>query len=492
MASRLQRTPHTRLFLIENRAGPANAPSYQGFARAGSLDWPQGDITPVYLPSADNYDAFDVADTIVGQRGLPTLSTEFRKNRDISAVLKLIRKGCAVDLQIHGGACKDPTDFDRGWEWVTVLENARASSYGTSDLGAFDGDQNEAVLETIPWVGQDLFELKRLVPATIADSEITDPIVKVVICDKVSCGECGIESDGCQIVFALPAGVTGSPGLPNELLYTENGGTTWGTTQITSMALGDSAVTMACVGPYLVVAGDDSDLHYALIADILDGDETWTEIALDAAATAIFSAGRTYTWIIGQNGNIEFFADPTAVGENQTSGVATALTSIHGIDRYNLVVVGEENVVIYTQNGGDTWSAVTGPIPATNLTCVWMKNEREWFVGAANGNLYYTRDYGTTWATKTFPGSGSGEVKDIQFANQTVGYLSHTTTAGAGILLRTINGGNTWYTLPDDTGQLFPTLDELASIAACVDDPNVVFAGGTNANGSDGVLVKAS
>ena len=113
-----------------------------------------------------------------------------------------------------------------------------------------------------------------------------------------------------------------------------------------------------------------------------------------------------------------------------------------------------------------------------------------WLVGSNVGRLYYTEDGGDNWVEKGFPGSGSGVVKDIKFTSRTVGYMSHTTGAPRGRLLRTISGGNSWYVLPETIGQV-PDNDRLNSIAVC-ENPNIVFAAGLGADGVDGIVVKGS
>ena len=154
-------------------------------------------------------------------------------------------------------------------------------------------------------------------------------------------------------------------------------------------------------------------------------------------------------------------------------------------------VVGVRNAVIYTTNGGESWASVTGPAPGVALNCVWMHSETEWFVGTAGGRLYYTRDSGTTWVEKTFSGSGAGQVRDIVFATPTVGYMAHDTATPAGRIFRSIDGGFSWYALPEGTGSI-PANDHITSLAACSDNPNVLYGGGLGDNAVDGILVKAS
>lgn len=495
----LQRTPFSRLFTIEDRAGPANAPVYQGFGRAQSPSWDGGDLTSIEAPSEDQYGLFDIIDTIRGAQGLPQLPIQVRYTQDLSEMLRLFRKRCPIDAQVHMGECRNPTDFNGGWHKVAVLEGAILTSYGADELGALVSGEDAVINENIPLTGLNYYEIGRLLPAELGAAEIVQEIVDVEICDSRQCGECGLPSDGCQVVFALTLTAGGSPGLPGELIFSQDGGTTLGETNVTTLGIADDPSAMDCVGTRLIIVSNAScSLHYATIANILAGTEAWVEMAVGfqcpaGAPNAIWSAGALHTFIVGDGGYIYFTADPTASVTVQDAGVVTAqnLAAVHGIDERNVVAVGESNAVVVTENGGETWTLVVGPIPAVDLTAVWMRSELEWFVGDIQGSLWYTRDAGATWTAKAFPGSGAGVVRDIKFSTPTVGYLAHSIVGPAGRILRTIDGGYSWYVLPEAT-TTFPANDYVSSLAVCEEDPNVVFGGGLADDGTDGFFVKAS
>lgn len=492
------RTPYSRVFLIENGAGPANVPAYQGRARALGPSWSLGDRTPVREPDPDRYGGFKIVSTIQGERDLPTMSLESRYQYALSEFLRLAKIGCATDVQVHMGKCQNPQNFDGGWDKVAVLELAGISSWGAGELGALEQGQDSPILETIDLQGLDFFEIVQLRLTELGKSEVVQEIIAVDICDSVSCGACGIASDGCQVVFALTLTAGGSPGLSAELIYTQDGGTTLGETNVDTLAANQDPTDGECVGTYYVVISNDSDsYHYAPIADILDGAETWAEVSTGIVAAgspnALWSASATATWIVGDGGYVYKL---TSIGSGvsvQTAGTVTTevLNDIHGIDELNIVAVGANNAVIFTTNGGETWQSVTGPNVGVALNAVWMRTELEWFIGCADGTLWYTRDQGTTWTEKTFNGSGAGSVREIVFATPTVGYMAHDTAAPAGRIFRTINGGQSWYVLPEGTGAI-PANDRITAIAACGEDVNVVFGGGLDDGGSDGTLVKGA
>lgn len=501
MTQEVLRTPFTRLFITEDGASPANTPVYQGLARAGGIDWGQGTLEPVRIPSATQYDKFDIIDMIQGPEDLPSITIEARMQSLYSEIMRMVKRRCVMDIHIHAGTCQDPSDFDGGWDTALILETARASNYSTDDIGALGPDQNAFITETMPVSAERIYGIKKLRASELAAAALTDVVNRVIVCDSKTCGECGISSDGCQVVFAVTGPVTGSPGLPSELLYTQDGGATWSSTNITSLGVAEAAIDGFCIGQNFVVISVDGTtgrFSYAPIADILLGQETWTLATTGFVAGAepiqIFSLDSTHTWVVGEGGYIYFTDDPTGGVEVQTDGSVTAqnLNSVHAYDRDNIVAVGASNAVLSSDNGGTSWTLIVGPVPGVALLSVFMLNTLTWLVGTAGGELWYTDDGGATWVEKAFNGSGSGNVRAIDFATRNVGYIVHD-DAGAPVrsrVHRTINGGNSWKRLPEEAGLVAPSSLSQRTVAACKEDPNVVFAGGTGTGGTDGFLVK--
>lgn len=499
MGDDIVRTPMTRVFTIEDRAGPGRVPLYQGQARAMGPSWAFGDRTPIRKPDPARYNGFIIIDAIKGERGLPSMSLEKRYDFDISELLQIARRGCPMDIQVHMGKCQNPSDFNGGWDKTVILEGADISNWAAGELGALNQSEDAVINETIDTNALDLYEVLRLNFTELAEAQAVQEVVDIAICDSVTCGVCGIASTGCQRFFAVTKSHGASPGLPAELIYSSDGGATIGQRSITTLAANEDPSALACAGTYLAIVSNESgSIHYAPIADILAGSEVWAEVATGLVVPAgrpndIFSAGSGHTWIVGNGGYIYFASDITAGVTPQTAGSVTVenLNAIHGLDDRNLVAVGANNAVLRTANGGATWTGLTGPAVGVDLNTVWMRTDSEWFVGAANGNLYYTRDYGATWTTVAFSGAGGGQVRDIVFATPSVGYMAHDTAAVAGRILRTIDGGNSWYVLPEGTGAIVAN-DQINALAACGEDPNIVYGGGLADDASDGIVVKAA
>ncbi len=495
----LMHTEYTRVWLIENRAGPANVPSYEGLWKAGNLAWPQGDVTLERIPNPDEYGKFLTVNKIPGDQGNPSLTITAQYLFQKSDLLRILRKGCDVDIQVHMGKCKDPQDFNGGWEKIVILEAARLTNYSLANLGALEPSERAKVNEEVPFSGEDLYEVLPITFQEKAASEVVRKIIDMTVCDKISCGACGDPSDGCEKIFALSVSIAGSPGLLAEVVYSSDGGNTWNFITVSTLAATEDPSAFACVGTKLVVTQlSGAALHYATISEILAGTATWTKVTTGFVAgkgpNAIVSTDPRHTWLVGDDGYVYFTEDPTAGVSVQEAGVITGedLMAVHAYDQLNVVAVGDANAMLVTRNGGDTWAAVTGPEAGAGLTCIFMKGANEWFVGTSTGKLWYTIDGGVTWTLKSFPGSAAGTVKDITFVTPSVGYMAHNTAANAGRILRTIDGGHSWYVAPEGNTSI-PSNLGISALAVCEENANVVYGGGDAATGStDGIIIKGS
>lgn len=488
----------SRIFSIEDRAGPSRTVRYQSLARAQAPNMDFGALTIVRVPDPNRYGSFKAVDVIKGAPNPITMTFQFRHTRDVSDMLRLGRKGCPLDFQVHFGACKDPSDFQLGWDKILVFENATIQTYGTDDLGSLDQGQEAVVNENIPIEALDMYEITRVSATEIASVDITQEIVDVVICDSPTCGDCGRTSDGCQRMFAMTKTNDGSPGAGARLIYSSDGGVTTQFTTVTTMGANENATGIACVGNNLVIISNGGlAIHYANMEDIINGVAVWTKTVVGLVAAKgpnwIFSLGRTFSWIVGDGGYVYFASDITAGVSVLNAGIATSqnLKSIHGTDELNLVAVGVSNAIIKSTDGGLTWTSITGPEVGATLNVIVMRTEKEWMIGTATGKLWYTTNGGVSWTQKRFSGDNAGQVRDITFPTPTVGYMSHDTATPVGRVFRTIDGGASWYTVPEDTSFSLPANLQINSVASCSSNPNVSFAGGIKV-ATDGILMKVA
>lgn len=497
-------TIFSRVFTLKYRASPSHTPVYQDWAKMGTIEQGLGDVTPTRVPSKYAYGQFEEIAAVRGAEDRPTTSLVFKSPLTRSAIEKLAKSKCALDIQVHFGKCGVPTSFNLGFDKIIVFENAVFTNYATSDLGAFDSSEDAVIEETVDVSGEWFYEVVPIRLVERATSEVGQEIVAIVVGDSESCGSCDTPSDGCQRVFAVSAPGIASPGLLPEVVFSADSGVTWADTWITTFAAGEDPIDADDVGDYLVVISNETDsIHYALLADIINGAETWTEVATGIVAAgspnAIYSVGPSDTFIVGDGGYVYHSDDITSGVSVQDAGSATAenLYDVTAFDAENAVAVGANNAVIYTTDG-EIWGAVTGPdtVNTPDLRSVEMLDERTWLVGTADNAAWYTEDRGTNWTQMRFTGDtsgggGTGTVWKIKKATRDVVYMAHQTSADAGRILRSLDGGHSWYVLPEGTGSI-PANDKINDLDTCYKEANVVFAGGLADDGADGIIIKGS
>jgi hypothetical protein len=462
--------------------------------KMAGIDWKQGDVTKIECPSPTQYGKFDEVGKIKGAADRPSTSLIGKYSASLlSTLMGLARNGCPADVQLHIGKCQEADIFNT-FSKALIFEDLDMTSYGTDDLGALKSDENAEVNETADISAKVVYEVVPLSFGVKASDIVTKEIVDGKICDRISCGECDDPSGGCEKLFSITKTANGSPAQPADIVFSIDQGTTWFAHDIDTLSTKDPSA-MECFGDYIVVVSNaDCALHYVPKSQ-LNGlvDPAWTRVTTGFSAAgcpnAIWAADSNWAFIVGNWGYIYLMTDATAGVTVQDAGVCTTsnLLAVNGISRDFAVAVGADGAMVVTKNG-TTWSAVAGPVGiGVHLYTVAVKTDREWWVGASNGNLYYTKDGGTTWTIKPFPGSGSGSVRAIKIATDSVFYLSHMTAATKGVLLRSFSGGNSWIIMPEGSGNI-PVADKYNFLAPCPDDVNFLFTGGLADDATDGIL----
>jgi hypothetical protein len=491
----IAKTANTRVFLIEGGARPDHTPSYKSCLRMMGVSQGYGDIERIECPDPYKYGGFIEKSQIRGATERPTTSLEGRYPQDmLSDLMKLARKGCAFDVQLHTGACQDPSSFN-DYDKVLILEGAYLTNYSTEDLGALQSGDNAVINETSDISAADAYEVVPLSVANRTPTLVVNEVLDVVLCDNVSCGDCETESGGCDKIYAITKYASGSPATLADFVYSIDGGSTWYVHDLDPLTSQDPSA-IECLGDYVVVISNAAaSISYALKSE-MDGvtDPTWTEVTTGFVTGGepndIWSTG-AYAFIVGDNGYIYGTSDPTIGVSLIDSGVADPdnLRCVHGLSDTFAVAGGENGTVVFTADGSTWTSSPSNPAGVgITINTVWVKSETEWWIGTSGGRMYYTLNQGVTWTEKAFSGSGTGAVQDIVFSTNSVGYLSHTSATPKGRILRTIDGGNSWKLVPEKTGTM-PGNDKINAIAYCPSDPNFIVGVGLADDATDGFIV---
>jgi photosystem II stability/assembly factor-like uncharacterized protein len=461
--------------------------------KAGSLDQSFGDIEKIECPDPTRYGGFEEVGQIQGSVDRASSSLTGRYAADIaSALLEIARRRCAADVQYHFGECTDPRIFN-AFTKAIILEDAYLPSWSVDDLGALESGENSPVNENVDLSIGTIYEVLQLTYAERGKDVALNEVVDVVICDMMTCGECEDESWGCEKIYALTGAFPASPGPVPDIYYSLNKGSTWAEDEINSLLGSQTADALACLGDYLfVVSNDSGGLHWKLRATVDAGTALdWTAVTTGFTPTKdpndVWSVG-TGAFVVGDGGYVYYTTDPTTGVSVLDAGVAVIdnLNAVHAISDEFAVAVGDNDAIVWTKNRTG-WQVAEGDTGTNaNLTAIWIKDEKEWWVTTDTGLLYYTLDGGVTWTAKTLPGTVS-VLRDIQFATDSVAYVCGN-ASDVGKAWRTYDGGYSWIGLPEGTGNL-PTARDFNALAACEDDVNFNVLVGEGSVINDGILV---
>lgn len=479
----------TRVFVQYEGSSPANDYVYVGCMQLDGLSQELGELTPIYCPSSEVAEKWDIVDSTAAQPSLAT--TDFTQHMD--RFLRdfwwdLRRKGCRFNMKVKLDSCGRPDD-PHSFDSLIIVPGTKLTAFNLPTLNPITGDDN-AALDITGSLQARTFEAFRPVQfGEVADTTILAEALDAVYSDQIQCGDCGVPSDGCQKAFVLTLANSGSPGLSSQIVYTSNGFSSVAAMDIPTLG-GLSGNRVAAVGQRLVVVSQATGSHHhALMSDILAGTVNWTEVETGYVAgkgpRAIYSKSPSETFVAAAGGYIYLMDNPASAVSVIADGSATTqdLNDIQGKAQV-IVAVGNNNAVLVSQNAGATFALKTGPAAGVALTAVWVVNKNVWWIGCGNGAVYYTIDGGDTW---TLAFDDLTVVNDIQFVDEIVGYIAGEVN-GVGRIYRTADNGYSWHYQTPYVSEL-PSAARYNVVVPC--GYNNVLAAGRVSVGGDGIVAVA-
>jgi len=449
----------SRVWLQEGYANPGVSYNYQGLVELQKTDQDLGKKTPVWIPSSDVRNRWDIVDAIIASPALITSGFIQHANRFLSDRWESLRaRGCDFNLKVINSNCARPDQPDQ-WDSQIILGRTRLEKFGFSLFNPLEASKNAIVDINGDFSAESMTVVLPMVFEQVGSVITLAEIVDAFFYDQIQCGDCGPASDGCQKAYALQIANAGSPGLSSQLLYASDGGYTWAGIDIPTLG-GLSASRMAPMGLYCIVVSNlQGAYHFAKFTDIQVGTVNWTQI------TTGFTVGKSPRCIVTRNPNSCFIGAQGGVIYSLTSvGAAVSVVQdgslsaqdINDIHYYGrtIVAVQNNNGVLVSINEGNSWALVTGPLVGQNLSAVWCVSAITWFVATGNGQLWYTTNSGSSWTRITLD-SGITTIDDLQMFDENVGYLA-TEVAGAARVYRTVDGGNSWRYSPSSEIGILP------------------------------------
>lgn len=186
---------------------------------------------------------------------------------------------------------------------------------------------------------------------------------------------------------------------------------------------------MLIVGFVIFVGGcgDDSD------EKVLSG---WAVgVSVDGYGTIIHSKDGGVTWI--RQGDALSVPD-------------VDLATVRAVDSLNVWAVGSNSdgygTILKTTDGGETWIRLGGPqdIPDVAINCISVLNKNNAWVVGRNNTILFTDDGGNSWTSKSDPIYDQQTLSAIVAVDANNIWICGDTGTGDGLILHSTDGGDSW------------------------------------------------
>lgn len=467
---------------------PGHTPEYLGCFELDDISADNGDLSLIQC-----FDVNGRHQTLGQIEGEPSPITTSLTTYLSKTAQFMERLSCPFWLHVNL-RCGGRADIFDNWERAVILDVAKITNRTLKGLLA----------RTAPAAAEQTFDISALPPfidiyevqARRQGISETRAINDIFFLDNESC-----PSD-CVIAYNLGdlgiVGTDGAVGNSANIYITDDGGVTWALAAADPFAAQQnvSSVTGFFIDKntirWIVARGTTDAGNPAEIAYSDDDGATWTNVDVGSTNAqftpnkkGIYVADQFNIWVVTSGGYIYKSEDSGLTWDAQHQGTLTA-QNLHiirfapGSTKYGWAA-GASNAILSTIDG-ENWSLISGPSAEAGNTvhALDVRDSKHVYVGYSTGRVYYTSDAGENW-TEIF--DISGDVTDIQFVNDLVGFMTHNDSNPVGTVYFTRNGGKTWkaLTTPTNTG--------LNAVSALL--TNLAYVGG-EVQSSTPVILKVS
>ncbi|MBF6559076.1 MAG: hypothetical protein IVW56_02210 [Candidatus Binataceae bacterium] len=175
-----------------------------------------------------------------------------------------------------------------------------------------------------------------------------------------------------------------------------------------------------------------------------------------------FGPGGKSGWIVGEDGLVLRTDDGGDTWTVQESGTVKNLFKVAVLDDQNALVVGADGIILRTDDGGKSWKTITSPKNVTIFDVTFVDKNVGWAVGEFS-TILTTADGGQTW-TLNYGGNTTdftiGPFFSVNFSDPTHGIVAGL----AGDIMVTADAGKSWQAkkLPDVVGSYVMAEDPAA------------------------------
>lgn len=426
------------------------AGSDEQYLMMGDVSRPdRGSITPINVNDPRVRGQFQRTGVQIDAPDMPSNTVSFKQRRGGIPWYKF-RLDCPINIYESVGFCADPSDPINGWESLSVNSRGVTTDKSYKGRTPFDGSDETIADVGFSWFG-DVYDLGGLAIGEQAAAQVTTEVVDITYGGPVACADCGPPNDGTKWVYAAQQTAGGSSAVNSQVIYSTDYGRTWTALTITGIGVGVLIQAIDIVGQYLVVVAKSENAYYVSPINQLTGvpASTWTKITTGFVALKtpndIYVQSPSRVYFVGDGGYIYLSTNILAGVSVLNAGNATTntLLRITGDGRGNLLAVGASNTSLKSVNNGLTWAATTASVTGT-LQAAAVLDKYMMYIGTAAGGVSYTEDGGETWTALSLPGSALSAVQDIVFPTAEAGWIAATRSGPTATILATTFGGAAW------------------------------------------------
>jgi photosystem II stability/assembly factor-like uncharacterized protein len=438
--------------------GANTEPEFLGCHELDDISEPLSSFAPIRCRKADGSGW-----RTVGQSESPpdnvttTVTTLLYSQRDLIEKLRT----CPANLFILQREC-GPVNVFSGFTRGQILYNVRAESRTFSNMLQREADDPSTV--AVAMVADSLIDIDGLVVTRIATTE-PQALNSVWSNTDLRCADsCGTAQAVGELVYASADGGAATANVQ----YSHDLGLTYAalaTDPLLAIGLHAMAITRFSMGgsDYRVLVSECGIIATQGKVAYTDnnGAGVWTPVTIGGAAAghgaqtghSLFALDMNNIWLATLAGYIYKSTDG---GETWTAVDAAGISvanyyCIHFADEQYGVAGGVADKIAISSDGGINWTAAAVTGGGGEILCCKRIDKDHIWVGDDDGKLWYSNTGGVgagTWTQRTgWVGSGIGDVKDIMFVNELVGFMLHNDAGVVGTVLQTIDGGATWTAL---------------------------------------------
>lgn len=191
---------------------------------------------------------------------------------------------------------------------------------------------------------------------------------------------------------------------------------------------------------------------------VKDDTSGWIEITEgvpEGGLISVYFTSESVGYAVGEEGVIIKTEDGGFTWESQSSGTTSFLRGIHFVNSTTGFAVGLGGTILKTTNGGQTWTNSSLPgFPGYNFTSVFFTDVNNGYAvgsvytgGDWHGFIVNTSNGGASWSELMLSTSTAHSLTSVFFTSASVGYAvgnAHNYPVYSSVVMKTVNGGISW------------------------------------------------